>query len=712
MPFICLSFVPFKIKYVFPLTYFTFLLHPLAYETLNCTGLLLMATQLFAQKDSSKTQIASPNDKIYSLSRADIERLPATSFLELVQGAFPFVTYADVYQEDFAFMVNGFVTVDPSAISISQIETITFLPQGTQLTRGSMAKKGTFVVTTRKANGITLTANNGALLRNRTTQPTDPVKSANTPFLSLDELTYNRSSNKSYVSSSLSFLNISRSSVTSALSLGFYNVRFALARYRFSNFAGYKFNDHLRLDGGIFFTSQIPSAGADVNYYYPPGPSLASGTQSKWIYNYLSAAAALKFSPSAAINNTFQVEANHSRFDGNDSSWANTAPFYASTHRNTDKFKVYLLSNNFTWQAISSSDLNLQASFLARYKKMTTNNWDQQFYYNSTPTPPTYVISEIRSSSLSFNPQVSAQWKNIIYAEAGATWDNYATSYFGNNSGKLLPNASLKINLAPLLKGGALSGLQIASSYSKYIFDYDRVDDLQPYPALSRTNLYDPAMPDAYAPTKNWFSNITASFLKNRLSINVSYMEQDRRARVLVQVPLGGNFTASAISTGVVYRSSLAFALNAAVIDKANVKWTLAASITKDKYETHYGVGMQPSVYDPIYFDAGKDPWRGEFKTSLTVKRFFMQASMLFGFNEFVVNNSNVVNNVNYDATTYRSNFLLAGYQLKSGGGHLNAVSVNIQAKNIIYSDDYFGQRQYIGTGSPYIGIGLQASIR
>lgn len=113
-------------------------------------ALCLFCTSLsFAQTDSSQKAVASfTQSNVINLTRADIERLPVANFLDLVAGAFPFLG-TEGLEEDFAYVVNGFVLVNPNVINLSQIESISFYPGGTPFTRGSFAKKGTFVISTK-----------------------------------------------------------------------------------------------------------------------------------------------------------------------------------------------------------------------------------------------------------------------------------------------------------------------------------------------------------------------------------------------------------------------------------------------------------------------------------------------------------------------------------------------------------------------------------
>lgn len=161
----------------------------------------------FAQTDSTETFDSATYTSLISLSRTDIERLPATGFMELVQGAFPFVGSVSTVEEDYAFVTEGFVAINPNAINLSQIESIRFYPAGTALTRGSLGKKGTFVIRVRPGkNGFDFSTKTGLLLT------TDNRTSNNTSFqyesglASLNELSYRRRTDRSFFSTALSYL--------------------------------------------------------------------------------------------------------------------------------------------------------------------------------------------------------------------------------------------------------------------------------------------------------------------------------------------------------------------------------------------------------------------------------------------------------------------------------------------------------------------------
>ncbi|MFL5740412.1 MAG: hypothetical protein ACJ75B_09365 [Flavisolibacter sp.] len=110
--------------------------------------ILLLHSSIFAQADSTREVKTTP----FTLTHEQIEQLPATGFSELVNGAFAFVYGAPLVMKDFSFEVDGFSLVSPDALNLSQIESIRFYPLGTDRSKGSLLKKGVFVITTRKSS--------------------------------------------------------------------------------------------------------------------------------------------------------------------------------------------------------------------------------------------------------------------------------------------------------------------------------------------------------------------------------------------------------------------------------------------------------------------------------------------------------------------------------------------------------------------------------
>src|SRR4029079_4742956 len=164
---------------------------------------LLFAVTLSAQNDSSFNSLIFPTyTSTNTLTRSDIERLPALNFLELVQGAFPFVANESIIESDYSFIVDGFSLVKPNAINISQIESIRFYPAGTNCTRGSLTKKGTFVIETRPAkNGFSFSPKT-ELISPTNTDPTAVISKSSNGFYTLNDVIFRQAMPHRYLSSS------------------------------------------------------------------------------------------------------------------------------------------------------------------------------------------------------------------------------------------------------------------------------------------------------------------------------------------------------------------------------------------------------------------------------------------------------------------------------------------------------------------------------
>lgn len=111
--------------------------------------LLFSAALSFAQTDSVETRFATATQSTaITLTHAELQRLPATGFFELVAGAFPFLG-TEGLEEEFTYVVNGFIQINPQTNNLSQLESVSFYPGGTPLTGGTLGKRGTFIISTR-----------------------------------------------------------------------------------------------------------------------------------------------------------------------------------------------------------------------------------------------------------------------------------------------------------------------------------------------------------------------------------------------------------------------------------------------------------------------------------------------------------------------------------------------------------------------------------
>lgn len=666
---------------------------------------LLGVMRLSAQTDSSIHSSLPTYTSVHTLTRADIERLPASSFLELVQGAFPFVGSESPIEDEYSFVVNGFVLIHPNAINISQVESIRFFPVGTDLTRGSSTKKGTFVVTTRpRDTRASISTQTGFILPVKNLlSPSTVVASSSKGFYSIDEFNYSRKARRWFTSNSFSFLKekfpayntfSSPQPANSEKSHSFSEKR----RLRFSNFAGYDFSDRVKLEGGLFYTNMPLSSGGDLRRRY-------SDLNTDYTYDMnrksklLSGHAGLTalFSSRLSYQLSAELVQSKTNYETSFSSFfidyprpgTSSATYGKSTfsgHQTT-----FSIASNFLWKAVNTSSAALDLGLLVRdrFNNSRERNYSKQ---SQDGQPISFGESFVKRESQSFSvsPVAHLRFKNVLFAEVGFSYDDYTESLLGpNKDKKLLPNAGARLELASLLKSSLISSLEFSGNYNSYLRILYRGDWLETDGQPGSTST---AFLEGYEPVKNWLLGVAIGIHNNRFVLKTQYRSRDEKIAQNVQLPFNPVYY-QLTSKG------LCFELKASVIEKQKGDWKVYATVYQDKRTLH-GNSVVPPPTPSGFSDAGKAPWRGGLRTTATFNHFFFQAAALVNLNEAAMDKNG---NFQNDLDRYNCNFLLAGYQIPFKQKAIKSLELNIQSRALFHSQAYAISR--------YIGLGAQLNF-
>lgn len=674
---------------------------------LSLCACIVLATSLAAQTDSSfKVSIVPTYSGVNTLTRTDIERLPALNFLELVQGAFPFVANESQIEEEYSFIVNGFVLINPNAIAISQIESISFFPAGTNITRGSSFKKGTFVITTRpQKKGLEFSTKTGLVLANKIT-PSTEVRESNEGFYSFNELTYSHNAKNWFTSNSFSFLKNKFPEFTTLTAPALIQSASEVRTFRFSNFAGIDFNQHWKVEGGLFLARRPQSSKDSVNYFTAT-TFVRNEYRSSRTLDYGGAHAALIFSPSSQIKNQFSTEITKFK-DGQknhqDGDFMGSSSIYDG--KTSGRYTIYSFSDNFSWQPVtSSSEVHFGMSVFTRYNVLNTS--ENMFYQAMNGGQVTGMggsFRKINSKSFMVTPVANISINNFLFAQAGMTYDTYRSSQFGKNEQrKLLPEAGVKLELVPLMKKTVFSTMELSANYGKYItsFDaFDRFEDTRRTAMPTPVAVY-PGSPvfinpflNGYAPGEDWLGSLKMGINNDRVVFSVQY-RQHRKQNMAYTILYYGGGTTYTYQMATITGKGLSFELKSSIIEKEKKNWKIYTMLFRDNYSMKYPSSVTP--VDAPLLDAGKAPWRGGLKTSARFNRFFIQASALFSLNELAYDESG---NIDYDVDRYNTNFLLAGYSIPLKKKEIKSLEISAQSRSLFYSNSY--------PLSKYIGVGAQ----
>ena len=680
---------------------------------------LLFAITLSAQTDSAfQSSIAPTYTSVQTLTRSDIERLPVFSFMQLVQGAFPFIGNESTVEEEYSFVVNGFVLTNPNAINLSQIESISFIPVGTNLTRGSLTKKGTFIINTRPGkNGFSFSTHTGwTLSKEHNNSPFTELTQTRKGFSSLNDISYTHRSKKWFLSDAFSFLKGESPQFQIKISQPTYSETDHTSsrsnRFRFSNFGGYEFNKHWKAEGGFFFTVKEGAINTDrtaISNYNNPPTSETVINESKPKVNYIGGNIAITSIISKAISNRLSGEIAKYRDNDDyrsDYNWMAGRGFIISNSRYHST--EYSVSNLFLWQHKISSSLNTNFSMYAQYrhgKSYQKRDSLDQF----TPLTGTVLwynagaIYENSTRGVLVSPEVNVDFKDIVFAEAGISYDTYGTADFGKNiKKKLLPDVGARIELSSFLKNSTISTLEIAGNYSKYLTNFERYDKIGTSLGSNRGNSLS-FLPFAFAnpylygypPVKSWLFSAAIGFSQNRFLFKVQYRNLERAVKAYAAAPWYGNMNTTFMLIDKLQEKGFCFELKASIIKKEKVKWDLYTTTFLDKYSRQYKQ-YPPITEDVILMDAGKAPWRSSLRTSLTMNKFFMQVSSLINFNELAIDRNDKVKN---DLNRYDCNYLVIGYSIPLKNKLLKEVKISAESSGFFASKSWI-LAKYAGVGA------------
>jgi hypothetical protein len=664
-----------------------------------------LSLQAYSQTDSLQNVIkAATHTSILSLTKADIERLPATGFMALVQGAFPFVGNVSVVEEDYSFLVDGFVAVNPNAINLSQIESIHFYPAGTVLTRGSLARRGTFVIRMQpEKSGADVSTKTGLLMGANSRTATNRLQYG-TGFSTFNEASYRLRANRSFFSAAASYLRNQQPALQATTAANEMTARTRNSRLRLSTIGGWQWSKQWSLSGGFFLTSQPQHTNEETIFPQNSG-TVELSTQQQNLYG--SAHASLRFSPSEKVSNRIAAEMSYAE-DKDDEQSVHRLPSNLRRTASADRFqRYYAFTNHFLWTALSTPALRLEASLVARYR---FNRGTEDDYSVATSGGNSSVSSSfrgIRSRSFAVSPNVMLHWHQWLTAEAGATYDDYGHSFKGKETyKKLLPNAGLRLELASLLKWSGITSLALSSAWQQYQTSYGRTDLLgTPYgsniPSFNPFGSFVYGNPTAaeYTSSNIWVSSVTIGLWQNRLLLQGSYRRHDEMIPSFTSIYFNG-VTNYILMYEPLKAKNWSVEVKSVLVQKPAANWSLAAMVYHDLYERkkHGNTGFIAIPAEALYLDAGKAPLRGGLRTALTLRRFFLQAAALVNFNEADVDKNGTMQ---VDRTTSRSNFLLAGYTVPLKSKVIKSIEANVQSQNLLHTSTYVLTK--------YVGLGLQA---
>jgi iron complex outermembrane receptor protein len=228
---------------------------------------------------------------------------------------------------------------------------------------------------------------------------------------------------------------------------------------------------------------------------------------------------------------------------------------------------------------------------------------------------------ETQYNLLSFFGRVNFDWNEKILVTA--TLRNDATSRFPNgNRWGVFPAVAVAYRLSEeaFLKGNpVLSDLKLRAGYGitgqqeiygndyPYISTYTRSDNAARY--QFGDTFYNTLRPDGYEKNIRWEETTTINagldfgFLKNLITGSIDVYQKESNDQIaFIPIPVGTNFTSSLLTNvGGIRNHGIEFNINADVIDREKVQWTVGYNVSYNRNEiTKLNLSGDPNFIIPV----------------------------------------------------------------------------------------------------------------
>ena len=649
---------------------------------------------------------------IFRLTAKDLAHLPVINLVEFLNGRFPFA-FADAPATSmYAFLVDGYVALNPNAINITQIELIEFYPVSFDATNSSLSARGTFVITTKRgkndSEGFTIRSQTGALIGTDKAVPRiSPgfTKEFEPELFTHQEVGYHYNKQKLQLNAAGAF---TKSGIPNSqqINSGFlqYNFHNSL-RERFSLFGGYEASERFKISLALLGTWTQQTAGGNLQY---PIPTPVNYYDSDGDLFYRAAAVAFEYRHRNFTNVT-QFIYSRLRSESDYLQVAKAAPPNPEMHRNDhtiNKNTRVAIVNTTKGTFNSNGKVHAGWQLILRYHQSK-----DQFDYSSTialpSSPPSSVstgTSTWKERSLAMMPALSMDIDQKFFAIAGVTLDTWKNSTFLDDHKELaLPYFGMR--WAPKLNSRNVTSIVLHSTYGKsFLFDY-RADllDMYTYPGQSPAQAPNMALGQPN-PGYTWITGLNAGLAKNRLLISVNYLIGNGFPGIMIPIP-GGMYL---LEMREVNRSGASVDVQMTISSERDFNCRFRTNLFYERIELKEKI-QNPIVYydNPFLNDDLSPQWRGSASIDITSDRFFMHVQALLRFNDEGYNQPFFADRKGI--SNHGLTFFALGYSIPLKQTAQNPrIDISIQTRNLIVMEEPRGAGYY---GSKYVGVGVNLEL-
>ncbi|GAB4093619.1 hypothetical protein [Flaviaesturariibacter terrae] len=678
--------------------------------TILLLALLPAATLNAQQASDSSTQLAQSVSAtyrpLYTLLRADIERIPASNFMDVVNGAFPFVATDRIRAQDYSFVIDGAIGLDPQSLNLSQIASIEFYPQGTSIIRGSSVQRGTFVIKTitgQKAGDLYV--HGGVRFPQQESIYTDDAPNLGgqrAPFAHV-EAVLGKQFGKAAFSSAFAYTRYGIPTLSQWRSISGGTQIDATGngreRYRLSNFGQWTLGRGFRLQAAVLGTllTGTDSAGSVLN-----GTHVMEREQRK-IIGSLGVQTGLRYD-SGRFHNSFQASwSGQTRSDDNAHHAMAPGLDYWITGNGHQHLRRWYLSNRASYDVLLRRSFRLEAALQTQYSD-GSNSADiyEETRRNGELTGLRKSWIKTEDHYLELTPALVFDYRKFLQAEVSYTFDQRkGDRFFGSprvDTG--MWQAAFRMDALSLLGGKHLSRLEIGTDYRERRINTATAGLLDEDPQAN------PAVFAAYGEqpmAKSWLHYLHAGFFDDRLGLSLQWIhsKESVQARSMTMMGIVSSWTPAK-------RNSVGLSLRGVPVQNGHVTWTLQANLYRDRYRMLTDALNGPFTLiteNPNVEIDDRDIVRGGLQTWLRAGNFHLQATLLQVFDDR--RQDLYVRKYDYFDITQLTN-ALAGYTMHFPKRALASLEINgVLQQFPVNRRAYLPRFRF-----PYFGVGLVAKLR
>lgn len=680
--------------------------------------------------DSSRTR-----SNFIIIKGDEIRRFPSPNFMDAVNGLFPWVFSPALNQNDYLFVINGFIYPDVNSINLNDIEEVIFTRDNLYGYLFYFSRAGTFVITTKtpKEGKIKINFNSQynanwnhdkyLTFPNWTAPKANDLDNKTGHYL--DEhlsVSWGGKKLRIYFSASLNdqqLPRVNQNAIFSTLPGDTLKNGKVITNYgtqRLMLNMSYRFSK--KIEAGITGDYSHHHYQNELNYDRNfTGSHSTSQSILRVPIKYCHAAAFINYNILKNLSNTLFAEYLFEKpvSDGNITSKYlsdNNPPIeFSGTSNTKSSNKKYNIRDRLLYKLIPNgkfkSDISFTFAYLRRNASIQnlTNNYQNGTYSSSSG----YWLS-FKEKLASLNPQYNFSYQRYISGYVGASY------LFGKKTFKDVADkskkgiyAGLEVNLTPFLKNNnAVTSLSLSTTYSDLA--QNNANDYWlslPYLSagidLSGTLTSNRASNDPFkihlARNKIFIIALNAGLLNGRVHFIAGWDQSKSDEFYLLQIYTypPSTFFVSGVETA----QGLSFALAARVIDKHKSRWQSRLNLLFPKTKLDKaGTAAHATPY--------RSSMRGGWQNQIECNRFFMQVNATLDIGHVYYPNNN-----NYPWTTEKHNeatlnYVVVGYKVPlSASAKVKDLSVFVHARNLFASERLMELYEY----DHYAGIGVNVGL-